>query len=73
MNERIRQLAEQAKCLSSAYNTGAVDLEKFAELIVRDCIIQCERGLISFCMDSVHNQAIDSCINRIKKHFEVLT
>jgi hypothetical protein len=51
MNERIRQLAEQANAneLSYAYYRGekrpenavtlhSVDLEKFAELIVRECI-----------------------------------
>ena len=37
MNERIRELIEESKCLSDGYNTGAVDLEKFAELIVRAC------------------------------------
>lgn len=37
MNSRIKELIEQSKCLRDGYNTGAVDLEKFAELIVREC------------------------------------
>jgi hypothetical protein len=37
MNERIIELIEESKCLSDGYNIGAVDLEKFAELIVREC------------------------------------
>jgi hypothetical protein len=35
MNERILKLIEQSKCLSDGYNTGAVDLEKFAELMIK--------------------------------------
>ena len=53
MNERIRQLAEQARVQDRGYfiyqyggPTGhqsvekAIDLEKFAELIVKECIDQ---------------------------------
>ena len=39
MNERIRELAEH--CVGSRpYNT--FDYEKFAELIVRECIANCD-------------------------------
>ena len=42
MNERIRQLAEQAtevsEWLSGNCSPDAPDLEKFAELIIRECI-----------------------------------
>ena len=34
MNERIRELAEQCH---HRYNEHNIDLEKFAELIVREC------------------------------------
>ena len=34
MNERIKELAEQCHHLYSEHN---IDLEKFAELIVREC------------------------------------
>jgi hypothetical protein len=41
MNERIRELAEQAKFTwveNDKDITGGVDLEKFAELIVQECV-----------------------------------
>ena len=45
MNERIKELAEQAKFTWVENNkdiTGGVDLEKFAELIVRECAEVCK-------------------------------
>ena len=48
MNERIRELAEQASfefnSLGGTYTTGtlSVNLEKFAELIVRECATTCD-------------------------------
>ena len=37
MNERIKQLAEQAGCTIDRLGYGEGNLEKFAELIVKDC------------------------------------
>ena len=51
MNERIRLLAEQAGMTDDKFGMyfakdkhreDGVDLEKFAELIVRECICQCD-------------------------------
>ena len=43
MNERIKQLAEQCESFGSWDNkTYSFDKEKFAELIVRECICQCD-------------------------------
>jgi methylmalonyl-CoA mutase cobalamin-binding subunit len=64
MNKRIRELAEQAG--ASYYNTytgpllSPKDIEKFAELIVRECI-------------AVHEDdyGIDIIGNVLKKHFGV--
>jgi len=64
MNERIRQLAVEAdgvfihKLITGAkqYTFLEKDLEKFAELIVRECALQCR-----------HNDDMD----RIEKHFGV--
>ena len=43
MNERIRELAEQCESFGSWDNkTYTFDKEKFAELIVRECICQCD-------------------------------
>jgi hypothetical protein len=51
MNEKIKELAEQAtevsEWLSGNCSPDAPDLEKFAELIIRDCysvIIKSQRG-----------------------------
>jgi hypothetical protein len=60
MNERIRELAEQAtdKWVGGEF----FDRQKFAELIVRECIRLC---------DQVDIVGADECINNIKEHFEV--
>jgi hypothetical protein len=43
MNDRIRELAEQCESFGSWDNkTYTFDKEKFAELIVRECICQCD-------------------------------
>jgi len=55
MNERIKQLAEQAEILitevgafhntpQGAYQLKEQHMKKFAELIVRECIAQCNDG-----------------------------
>ena len=48
MNERIKELAEQAQKVVGYTDGGyteikALDQEKFAELIIRECITQCEQ------------------------------
>ena len=48
MNDRIQQLAEQAGITSNNLSDGNMshnDLEKFAELIVRECIDYCGENL----------------------------
>jgi hypothetical protein len=44
MNERIRQLALQATECYSNGQERTFDKEKFAELIVQECIAQCEKN-----------------------------
>ena len=70
MNERIKQLAEQAgislsqKDFSYYWVESAEDIEKFAELIVRECSVALSpmlRDMIS------RGQAVDL----IKQHFGV--
>ena len=76
MNERIRELAEQAdgvfihKLLTGAkqYTFLEKDLEKFAELIVQECI-QVGGPEDSYTDDWFKAKA-DS-INKIKEHFGV--
>jgi hypothetical protein len=48
MNERIEQLAEQAETWNADGDKCEVDLEKFAELIVRECMSYMEDGDIDF-------------------------
>lgn len=64
MNERFEKLAEQCHHRYSAHN---IDLEKFAELIVRECCFTGEQyadGLI----DLKHYAFINK---KIKEHFGV--
>jgi hypothetical protein len=77
MNERIRELAEQADKLVSENNKyyGLMEYsEKFAELIVRECINEVE-GLqvLQSTLDwSQHwNRAIAHTALHLKEHFGV--
>jgi hypothetical protein len=61
VNERIRELAAQCQHRYSEHN---IDLEKFAELIVRECI------------DTVSDCSVEYCtrpqiVSEIKRHFGV--
>jgi len=60
MNERIKELAEQAGFMEAWFSESGDDCEreikKFAELIVRECALQCN-----------HNDDMD----RILEHFGV--
>ena len=78
MNERIRQLAEQARIglfedKSFGWNVIAgtdMHLEKFAELIVRECANVCksmDRGLYK----EVDDPTLKDAAVKIKQHFGV--
>ena len=79
MNERIRELAEQAdgvvinKMMTGArqYTFLEEDLKKFAELIVRECIGCCEQVISDPVPESVDTwlNGGEQCINEIKEHF----
>ena len=43
MNERIKELAQQAGCSIDGMGYGEGNVEKFAELIIRECIGCCEQ------------------------------
>ena len=72
MNERIRQLAEQAtEPPVFPANIGYFDREKFAELIVQECIEQAH-GVAN--LRGVNDDMIygaDTAAVRISKHFGV--
>jgi hypothetical protein len=62
MNERIRELVKQATECYSNGQERTFDKEKFAELIVRECIRLC---------DEVDLAGADDCIDNIRDHFGV--
>ena len=77
MNERIRELAEQA---GEWYMNNSKEFpspqewnEKFAELLIQQCIEQCSKALFEYTgQPSVtHNYAVGLCQDNIKEHFGV--
>ena len=84
MNERIRQLAEQAgislsqKDFSYYWVESAEDMEKFAELIVRECIDKIETHRIPVGNSAAGEMACEwtysalmEIRDEIKEHFGV--
>ncbi|CAB4163830.1 hypothetical protein UFOVP1146_186 [uncultured Caudovirales phage] len=67
MNERIRELAEQTFYYGNwegdGIYTGQLDLEKFAELIVKECIVMAD----DFECDVNQRGLVD----QMKQHFGV--
>ena len=67
MNKRIKLLAEEANCNIDVMGYGEGNLEKFAELIIDDCL--------KMCLTSVGNKDYNTgrmhCYNNIKEHFGV--
>ena len=55
------------------YSSVMVDLERFAEKIVRECVTQCSKVLVEHTgQPSVtHNYAVGLCQDIIKDHFGV--
>jgi hypothetical protein len=75
MNERIKELALQAMTYvthnpkANKLNSGDMFDEKFAELIVRECVQVCaDRGKHH---DGLYSAWADDCSKRIGKHFGV--
>ena len=67
MNERIRELAEQAELTKGVWKTPDFILEKFAELIVKECMEQ-----VWYSREDGINGNISQVIkDRIKEHFGV--
>jgi hypothetical protein len=80
MNERIRLLARQAGATTTQrsgwidYGTLDLDVEKFAELIVRECAEISEQSQWSEAKGEYYegfNEAMIYVSNKIKEHFGV--
>ncbi len=91
MNERIRELAHQARQIGEYGNYGQIQLSpaqfelKFAELIVQECITQCEQVATAADAKSKSKFVTDdgrmlhegmwggakNCSGQIKQHFGV--
>ena len=70
MNERIKELAMSVQC---ERHWTEEDIEKFAELIVRECIGCCEQVISDPVPESVDTwlNGGEQCIQEIKQHFGV--
>jgi len=84
MNKRIFELSEQAKlrsplllqywgkigALTDSEQEELENIEKFAELIVQDCISQIAMIGVSNCDNPDVVWAVDKAIQNIREHFE---
>ena len=73
MNERIKELAQQAGCSIDGMGYGEGNVEKFAELIIRECIGCCGQVISDPVPESVDSwlNGGEQCIQEIKQHFGV--
>ena len=66
MNERIRELAEQAGYTKDMFGIGHWDMpecKKFAELIVADCLKQIKDGLVDESELLYEHEETTECVN----------
>ena len=79
MGERIKELAEQAKFMAEedinrqiSYNTELKAFaEKFAELIVRECVDNIAGNIDLINPESSYNYGLRRAMNSVKEHFGV--
>jgi hypothetical protein len=74
MKDKIKELAYQVKLLDDdGWNTSNLtrDVEKFAELIIQECIGQCLSVTGTEHYGSVDGFVVDECVKRIRNHFGV--
>ena len=70
MNERIRELAVEAEFSEKDLHIQGDNFQKFAELIVKECVMLCDKVYEQ--NDNVKIQAgATFCREDIKKHFGV--
>jgi len=75
MNDRIRELAEQAGYLPDMFGIGHWDMpecKKFAELIVRECVAKIRKGTENTVQyDLAYNAMLTAIIADIHESFGV--
>jgi len=71
MNERIRELAEQAGYHPDVYELCKPGMEKFAELIVRECADNIAGNIDLINPESSYNYGLRRAMNSVKEHFGV--
>lgn len=74
MNDRIRELMRQAteyKSNGDDTESPVLNPEKFAELIVAECVDLCLKQVVGSVgtYPSAHNNAVGKCIDAIKEQF----
>ena len=71
MNQRIQKLAEQ--CWEERkYGPAWFNQEKFAQLIVKECMDQCsQKGAMNNYLDYNQRRWYNECAEKISKHFGV--
>lgn len=75
MNERIKELAEQAgsthKQSLGVYQFYTHELEQFASLIIQDCIDEMITQMWHYGIDESNNPAFYKAVEKAKQHFGV--
>ena len=71
MNERIKELAQQATILEhdELFVREVFDREKFAELIVRDCVNVLNKRYMGD--NNREDMEVRRCVEDVKRHFGV--
>ena len=72
MNERIRQLARQSGLIQYDTDGKMVDVEKFAELIIQECLLSLKPDPMAPEIDyDVELKFYQRSAKKIKRHFGV--
>ena len=71
MNERIKELITQCETEYSTECEPCYDMEKFAELLIQQCVQACINEGKTYVMKSAGEYASNLYATAIKKHFGV--
>jgi hypothetical protein len=82
MNERIRQLAEQAANYANTYDDAGADIwfemynQKFAELLIKECYESCRSQVLdketADTNELTYNDAVSDCAIGLLQHFGMM-